>query len=259
MPIITLTTDFGLKDYYVGLLKGALLSKDPALQIVDISHNVPIYDIVQGAFILKNCFAEFPTGTIHILSIGGGSKKACFLAIRHNGHYFIGPDNGIFSLLFEHQITKDVYEINYIENNAFPIKDTFAEAVAHLISEKPFNEIGIPIESIEERITFQPVISTSEIRGAVIYIDNYENVITNITRALFDKIGNGRKFALYFKAHNPIVRLSNRYSDVAVGEILCFFNSAGCLEIAINQGKAASLHSLKLEGTIQVNFKEEKK
>ncbi len=257
MPIITLTTDFGLKDYYVGLLKGALLSKDPGLQIVDISHNVAIYDIVQGAFILKNCFAEFPIGTIHIISISNySSKKPCFLAIRYGGHYFIGPDNGLFSLLFDHKITKDVYEISYIENNAFPIKDTFAEAVAHLISGKPFNEIGIPIESIEERITFQPVINSSEIRGAVIYIDNYENVITNITRALFDKIGAGRKFALYFKAHNPIVRMSDHYSDVAIGEMMCFFNSAGCLEIAINQGKAASLHGLKLEDTIQLNFKE---
>lgn len=178
------------------------------------------------------------------------------MAIRYGGHYFIGSDNSVFSLLFDHKITKDAYEISYIENNAFPIKDTFAEAVAHLVSEKPFNEIGIPIESIEERITFQPVIGSSEIRGAVIYVDNYENVITNIKRALFDKIGAGRKFALYFKAYNPIVRMSDRYSDVAVGEMMCFFNSAGCLEIAINQGKAASLQGLKLEDTIQVNFKE---
>jgi len=257
MPIITLTTDFGTKDYYVGLLKGALLSKDPTLQLVDISHNVAIYDIVQGAFILKNCFAEFPIGTIHIISISNYSiKKPCFLAIRYGGHYFIGPDNGLFSLLFDHKVNQDVYEISYIENNAFPLKDTFAEAVAHLISDKPFNEIGIPIESIEERITFQPVIGVSEIRGTIIHIDNYENVITNITRVTFDKIGNGRKFALYYKAHNPILRMSKRYSDVAVGELLCFFNSGGCLEIAINQGRAASLHSLKLEDTIQINFKE---
>ncbi|MFK7806928.1 MAG: S-adenosyl-l-methionine hydroxide adenosyltransferase family protein [Saprospiraceae bacterium] len=258
MSIITLTSDFGLKDYYVGLVKAALLSKDASLHLVDISHNVDVYDIVQGAFILKNCFSEFPEGTIHIISISNyNQKKPCFLAIRYEGHYFIGPDNGVFSLMFDEKITKDVYELDYDDKGSFPIKDTFAEAVVHLTSGKPLNEIGIPIESIEERITFQPVINSSEIRAAVIYIDNYENVVTNITRATFERVGAGRPFALYFKAHNPITKLYKRYSEVAVGEMMCFFNSAGCLEIAINQGKAASLHGLKLEDPIQVNFKED--
>jgi S-adenosylmethionine hydrolase len=257
MPIITLTTDFGLKDYYVGLVKGTLLSKAPTLQLVDISHNIAVYDIVQAAFILKNCFAAFPPGTIHIVSISNYSaKQPCFLAIRYAGHYFIGPDNGVFSLMFDQKITKDVYEINHVDNDFFPIKDTFAEAVAHLLSGKPFNEIGHPLESIEERITFQPVINNSEMRGTVIYIDNYENVITNITRQVFERARAGRFFAIYYKRHNPITRLSDRYSDVAEGETLCFFNAAGCLEIAINQGKAASLHNLRLEDAIQINFKE---
>ena len=256
MPIITLTTDFGLKDYYIGLIKGALLSKDPALSIVDISHNVNVYDIVQGAFILKNCFAAYPEGTIHIISISNySSKKPCFLAIRYAGHYFIGPDNGVFSLLFDTKLIKDIYELTYVENNKFPIKDVFADAVGHLINNMPFNEIGLPVESIEERITFQPVISGSQIRGAIIHVDNYQNVITNITRDTFDKVGQGRKFALYFKRHNPIARLSNHYQDVAVGETLCFFNSAGCLEIAINMGKAAILHGLKVEDSVQIDFK----
>ncbi len=165
MPIITLTTDFGLKDYYVGLLKGALLSQNPSLPLVDISHNINVYDIVQGAFILKNCFAEFPVGTIHIISISNyRNDPPCFLAVRYAGHYFIGPDNGVFSLLFDNKITRDIYELEYVKNNAFPLKDVFANAVGHLISGKPFNEIGIPIDFIEERITFQPVINNSEIR-----------------------------------------------------------------------------------------------
>ncbi|HHS95973.1 MAG TPA: hypothetical protein ENJ45_05220 [Phaeodactylibacter sp.] len=257
MPIITLTTDFGLKDYYVALVKAALLSKEPSLQIVDISHNVNAYDIVQGAFILKNCYAAFPKGTIHIVSISDYStKKPCFLALRHDGHYFIGADNGLFSLLFENTPNKDIYEIDYYADESFPVKRTFAEAVAHLISSKPFNEIGIPIEAIEERITFQPVISKSEVNGTVIHIDHYGNAITNIRRDTFEQVGQGRPFALYFKRHDPILQLSNYYADVPIGEALCFFNAANCLEIAINHGNAAELFGLKVEDTIQVNFKE---
>ncbi len=256
MPITTLTTDFGLKDYYVGLVKGALLSKNPDLRIVDITHNVNAYDIVQGAFILRNCYAEYPVGTIHIISVGDYSQaKPCFLAIRYAGHYFIGPDNGVFSLLFDHKLTRDIYELAYAENNTFPLKNVFADAVEHLLSDLPFNEIGIPIDAIDERITFQPVTGPSLIKGAVIHIDNYQNVITNIGRDVFDRVGQGRKFALYFQRHNPITRMSRYYTDVAVGETLCFFNSAGCLEIAINMGKAAELHGLKVEDAVEVTFK----
>ena len=255
MPIVTLTSDFGLKDFYVGLIKGALLSEDEHLNIVDISHNVNVYDIVQGAFILKNCFAEFPVGTIHIISINNyGTKKPCFLAVRYAGHFFIGPDNGIFSLLFDKIGEGNVYELDYVEDGGFPVKAVFAKAVRHITGGMPFNEIGYPVDEIEERISFQPVVSSSQIRGAIIHIDNYENVISNISRIGFDRVANGRKFSVFFKRHNPIKRLSNYYNDVAVGETLCFFNSSGYLEIAINMGKASSLLGLHVEDTIQIDF-----
>ncbi len=255
MPIVTLTSDFGLKDYYVGLIKGALLSEDAQLNIVDISHNVEVYDIVQGAFILKNCFAAFPLGTVHIISINNyEAKKPVFLAVRYGGHYFIGPDNGVFSLLFDKIGEGDVYELDYEVSSAFPIKDIFAKAVRHITGGMPFNEIGFPLDAIEERISFQPVISPVQIRGAVVHIDNYENVISNISRINFDRVADGRKFSVFYKRRNPILQLSNYYNDVPVGEPLCFFNSAGFLEIAINMGKAASLLGLKIEDSIQVDF-----
>ena len=106
-----------------------------------------------------------------------------------------------------------------------------------------------------QRITFQPVISPNRIRGAVIYIDQYENVISNISRELFERIGKNREFELYFKRHDPILKLSRNYFDVAVGETLCLINSAEYLELAINMGKASSMLGLKLEDTIQIDFK----
>ena len=113
--------------------------------------------------------------------------------------------------------------------------------------------LGNPAKDILQRITFQPVIAPSQIRGAVIYIDNYDNVVSNVTRDLFEKVGRGRPFQLYFKRHDPILSLSKHYNDVPIGETLCLFNS-DYLEVAINMGKAAELFGLKIEDTIQIDF-----
>ncbi len=255
MPVVTLTSDFGLSDYYVALIKGALLSRNQNLNIVDITHNVKTYDIVHGAFVLKNTFHSFPKETIHILSVNNFyNKKSCFLAIRFNDHYFIGPDNGIFSLIFTEKL-QDVYELEFDLDSKFPLKDIFAKAVSHIVNGLPFNEIGIKVDAIEERISFQPVISKSQIRGAVIHIDNYENVIVNISEDLFRQVRDKRKYAIYFKRFDPIREVHKIYSDVPIGERLCFFNSAGYLEIAINMGKAASMFGMSIDDTVHIDFK----
>ena len=131
MPIVTFTSDFGLNDYYVALIKGAMLCENPNLNIVDITHNINNYDIVQAAFILKNSYESFPKGTIHILSVNSfHDRKRKFLAIRHNEHYFVGPDNGIFSLLFD-EIPKDIYKLDFVNKGTFPLKAVFAKTVGH--------------------------------------------------------------------------------------------------------------------------------
>ncbi len=255
MPIVTLTSDFGTTDYYVAAIKGALLRQNQKLNIVDITHNVKSYDIVQGAFVLKNAYSSFPEDTIHVLSINNFySEKYCFLSVRYDGHYFIGPDNGIFSLLFEEK-PEDVYELEFDRKSEFPLQAIFSKAVGHITSGLPFNEIGIKVDEIEERITFQPVINESQIKGKVIHVDHYENVIVNITKNLFEKVRNNRKFLIYFKRFDPIQKISKNYSEVAVGEQLCFFNSAGHLEIAINMGKASSMLGLNIDDGVQIDFK----
>lgn len=254
MTIVTLTSDFGTKDYYVGVIKGTLLSKTPSLNIVDITHDVKNYDIVQAAYILKNTYHSFPKGSIHILSVNNiYSKKMSFIAIKKDDYYFIGPNNGVFSLLFEDKI-EQAYKLDYNTKLDFPLKHTFAAAVSHIANGLPFNEIGLPEKKITERITLQPVISKSQIRGSVIHIDNYENVVVNITKELFNRVRKRRKFSLYFKRNDAIVKLSRQYYDVPVGETLCLFNSAGYLEIAINMGKASSLLGLNVDDTIQIDF-----
>jgi S-adenosylmethionine hydrolase len=256
MTTVTLTTDFGLQDYYVAALKGAMLSRHQNLSFIDISHNIKNHDIVQAAFVFKNAWTAFPEGTIHVLSVNNfGGEKHRFLIFNHQNHIFIGPDNGIFSLIFKN-IPLIAYELPFSGLNFTPIRVCIANAVGHVANGFPIEDIGNPADELVERISLQPVISPAQIRGAVIYIDNYDNVIVNITRDLFEKVGRGRPFQLYFKRHDPITRLVEHYNDAPIGETLCLFNS-DYLEIAINMGKAAEMLGLKIDDTIQIDFQTE--
>lgn len=252
MPLVTFTSDLGLSDYYVAVVKGTLFSQNPDLTIIDISHNVKSYDIVQGAYILKNAYKSFPKGSIHLVSINDHYKKdRCFLAARFDDHYFIGPDNGIFSLIFD-KSPDVVYELE--GEPGVLAQDIFARAIKHIKSNLPFNEIGILVDEIDERITFQPITSSQLVKGTIVHIDNYENVIVNISKDLFEETGKKRKYNIYFKRFEPITKISTSYADVEVGETLCLFNSAGLLEIAINKGKAASMLGLELEDGVHIEF-----
>ncbi len=252
MQIVTLTTDFGLDDYYVALMKGALLRQTADLQIIDISHNIKQFDIVQGAFVLKNTYPSFPRGTIHIVTINNSDSGRSFICLDQDGQFFIGPDNGIFSLIFPNM--PEAWRLDPVEESPFSIQTALATAVAHLAAGKPLYEVGLPAGEVVQRIALQPVLSASQIRGSVIYVDHYENVTINITQELFEKVRNGRRFAVFFKRNDPITTLSLHYTDAPVGEPLCLFNAAGLLEISVSMGKASSLLGLKLDDMVQVDF-----
>ena len=256
MPIVTFTSDFGTIDHYAAIVKGAMLCENPNLNIIDITHNIENYNIVQGAYVLKNSYDSFPEGTIHVLSVNNFySKKRRFLAIRYEGYYFIGPDNGVFSLLFD-EMPVNVYQLEFKNRGIFPLKNVIAKAVGHITNQLPFNEIGLLANNLEQRITFQPVISPSQIRGSVIYIDNYENVIINISRKLFEQTWKERNYKIFFRRNDPLSKINLNYYDVPIGETLCRFNSANLLEIAINMGKASSMLGLKIEDSVQIDFED---
>ncbi len=253
MAIVTLTTDFGKSDYYAALIKGALLGCSESIQLVDITHDIPTFDIVQGAFVLGNTFRAFPEGSIHLLSVNNYDGNLAFIALEREGHYFVGPDNGVFSLIFDNP-GNEVYRLPYDAGDPFPMKTVCCHAVEHIMAGKPLNEIGLPAGDVEQRIALQPVISESQIRGIVIHVDQYENAITNIGKQLFEKVGKGRKFSIQFRRNEPIRKVNNIYHEVPVGEPLAFFNSSGFLEIAVNMGKASSLLGLQLDDMVQVDF-----
>ncbi|HMQ60092.1 MAG TPA: SAM-dependent chlorinase/fluorinase [Flavilitoribacter sp.] len=254
MPIVTLTTDFGWQDPYLPRIKGGILRQNAGINLVDITHDIECYDIVQAAYLFRNVWGSFPEGTIHLVSVNDFYQADCrYLAISHEGHYFLGPDNGLFSLIFQ-EMPAHTFELPAVEQHPLQLIDIYPAAIGHIVSGKPFNAIGTQREAIEHRITFQPVLGPAYIRGTVIRVDHFDNVVTNISKVLFEKVGQGRKFKLVFKRHEAINNLCLQYHDVPVGETLCLFNSSDLLEIAINMGKAASLLGLKVEDTVQVDF-----
>lgn len=254
MPIVTLTTDFGTADYQIGALKGALLSAMPNLNLVDISHNIAPYNIVQGAFVFRNVWNNFPERTIHCLSINDlPDHPIPFIALEHEGHFFIGPDNGLLHLVFG-RYNSSVYRLPKPVSGVFGQKAILARACAHLASGQSIETIGEPSDGLVERISFQPVLNKDNIRGSIIFVDRYGNAITNITREIFDQVAKGRSFALYFRRHDPLRLLSKHYSDIPVGEPLCLFNAIGHLELAIHLGNASSLLGLHVGDAIQIDF-----
>lgn len=251
--LLTLTTDFGREDFHLPRLKAHLYTATRDLQIVDVSHDVPTYDIVRAAFIFNRVWKHYPTDTIHLISVNDYYQpRGRFLAIRHERQYFIGPDNGVFSLIFGTMPAETYVLDGYTKEDSLPA--IYARAVAHIAKGKPFLEIGLPATRFSERLAFQPVIGPNYIRGTVVFVDRYDNVTTNITQERFENVGQGRGFQLLIKRMAPIDGLSFRYHDVPEGEPLCRFNSDGFLQIAVNLGRAATLLGIQVEDMVQVEF-----
>ncbi len=257
MAIITLTTDLGDKDIYQAALKGSILKLIPTVTIVDITHSVAAFNVQQAAFILKNSFHYFPDDTVHLIGIDTVyNQDTKYLAIRYKNHYFVGADNGIFSLMFN-QDAEAMVEINIMQDLKFlhfPLADIFVKAACRLAQGEPLTSIGIPVTSIENKMNLQPVVDKNVIKGSVIYIDSFQNVITNITKEFFNSIQNSRRFVLYFKRNETITHLSWHYNEVPEGEKLCLFGISDHLEIAINKGNASGLLGLNLGDSVMIEF-----
>jgi S-adenosyl-L-methionine hydrolase (adenosine-forming) len=260
MPIITITSDWGLKDHFLGAVKGAIYSRLPGAFIVDISHQVPSFDLNQAAFIIRNSWKNFPQGTIHILGMNTeASIESPHTVVFNQGHYFIGADNGIFSLIFD-EVPEKIIELDIIQDSdyfTFSTRDVFVKAACHLAEGNAIEDLGRPKKEVLQRILFKPVIDGNLIKGKVIYVDGYENVYTNISESLFTSLTKGKKFTIQFRSESyRIQSIKKAYKDVVQGEMLALFSTTGLLEIAINQGKASSLLGLKVDQSILVEILE---
>lgn len=252
MAVITLTTDLGLKDYYVSAIKGAIISQLPGVTLIDISHQVPTYNIQDAAFVLRNSYPGFPKGSIHIIGVKAEfSLQSPHVIVLAEGHYFIAADNGVFSLLLEKEPEK-IIEID-ASVSTFPTRDVFTVIACRIAKGEAIEQMGKPKAALLERMPFRATSMADMIRGTVVYIDSYGNVMTNISQALFNEVGKGREFIIEF-ARYEISKMSKAYHNVPEGEILALFNATGNLEIAMNNDKANSMLNLKLNDTITIRF-----
>lgn len=255
MKIVSLTTDYGDQDFYTAQLKAAILNRVQDVTLVDVSHQIKPYDIVEGAFYIQNVYNRFPKGSIHIGAVQVYNyNKDEVIIFEFDGHYFIGPNNGLFSLVFQQEQNLTVYEVT-MDRNEFPfIMDTYAHAVAALTHGLSLNDFATEIDDFVVKIGIQPVKTGSQIRATIIHIDQYGNVIVNLKKEVFEGVRQKRRFKLFYKSKDPIIELSKNYGSVTMGEVLAYFNASGYLEIAVNMGNANELLSLRKHETVQIDF-----
>lgn len=282
MSIITLTTDYGLKDHFVGALKGKILTENSEATIVDISHNIDPFNTVEASYIIGAAYMSFPKGTVHLIGVDAElNKENQHIAMQWNDHFFICADNGILSMLSQKVIPQKIVAINIhdrLSENATDL-DVFVTVASHLSKGGSLNVIGKEITIIKQVTELQPVVAADKnsIKGYVIYIDNFGNVVTNITKKLFMEVAKGRPYEIPLlqkrnqKKSSPIKNIWAKYSDIAnagkypiknyEGDKLAIFNEAGFLEIAIfrsnplSVGSASSLMGMYYRDSITIEFK----
>ena len=217
MPLITLTTDFGEKDHFAGTVKGAIYSELEDVRIVDISHSVDPFHLMEAAYIIQNAYKSFPPGTIHIIGIDSElNPENKHIAVLLDGHYFICANNGIISMLTSQIRPEKIVEINIhdrIESN-FPVLDVFVKVACHIARGGTLEVIGKNIDKIKQLTGIKPVVNpeSTQIIGNVIYIDNYGNVISNISKTLFEKTAKGRPFVITARTAN-FRKIHTHYSN----------------------------------------------
>jgi len=261
MPILTLTTDWGLRDHYVAAFKGELISHCPDVHMVDISHNIEHFDILQASFIIRNCFEKFPTGTLHFIGLSGNlsyankNESRNHVILKCRNHFFTGEDNGIFSLILGDD-SMEIYKLNISGHSTLSeIHNEYLTVITSFLKGKPVNQLGTSIHELIRSYHTQPTVDQSSIRGAVIFIDSFDNIISNISHDLFAGTAQGRPFTIFLrKSEYDIRTISRSYTDVDAGEIVALFNREGYLKLAINHGKASSLLGMKLMDTIRIEF-----
>ena len=261
MAIITLTSDLGTKDSYLASVKGSIYSQLETTKVIDITNEISPFNIQQAAYVVRNCFKDFPHGTIHIISVDDElSLKNEHLAVKAEGHYFIGSDNGLFSLLLSEMKAERIVRLNISQTTncmTFATKNIFVPAACHLARGGTMEIIGTEVADFEiQKTELKAVITKDMIRGAVIYVDSYGNAITNISKEVFENAKKGRNLSILFgREDEQITAISTKYKEVPPSEKLAIFGENRLLQIAINQGKANKLLGLKLHEIIRIEFK----
>ena len=275
MPIITLTTDFGTKDHFVGAVKGSIYKELREARVVDISHHITPFSVTETAYILKNAYKHFPSGTIHIVGVDSEiSVENRPIAIQMDDQFFICCDNGILSMITNEINPEKIVEIT-IQNSSddnFSILGVFIKVACHIARGGMLEVIGKRVTDIKKIVEIQPQVNEeqNQIVGSIIYIDNFGNVVSNIPKNVFHTVGKGRVFEIIARSYK-FTKIYEKYNDVVDftipvdkrqddGKSLALFNSADFLEISMYRsnlktvGGASSLLGLNYRDSITVRF-----
>lgn len=249
-PVITLITDFGTSDHFVGTMKGVIYNINPDVEIVDITHKVAAYDIFDAAFALAQSYRFFPSGTIHTIVVdpGVGTSRRPVLA-RSMGYRFVAPDNGVLSLIYEREenvevrhITADHYFLNPV-SATFQGRDIFAPVAAWLSKGVELDKFGDPISNYVKFSSPKPKwVNDSLIKGVVLKVDRFGNILTNLQPEDLPRLfaENPPPFKIIINEHE-VTRLNLAYSMGKPGELFAMVGSSGFIEICTNRGSAARI------------------
>lgn len=264
-PLLTLTTDFGSRDAYVAAMKGVILSIHPAARLIDITHEVTPQDVMEAAFVLRQAVPFFPAGTVHLVVVdpGVGTRRRP-LALRHGGHCFVGPDNGLFALLLDVAAPDELVVLDRPAFwrapeacDTFHGRDIFAPVAAHLAAGRALAEVGTPAEALQPLHWALPIDDAQGIRGWIVHVDHFGNCVTNIPRPQFEHRRNGRPLKC-FAGNAILTQVHPTYGAAETGEPLLLFGSSGFLEIAVNTGNASNLLDIRKGTPVNVVFLDER-
>ncbi len=264
MAIITFTSDWGDTDYYAAAVKGRILQELPGAVLVDITHKIPRFNTREAAYVLRHAYRHFPQGSIHIIGVNTEeSLDEPHLVVQYDGHYFIGADNGVFSLIFEKDRKPDkIFTLDILQDSdkyTFSGLFRFAKAAVLLARGEAIETFGEAMPSINQKLDYEPSYNASGIRGMIIHIDPYRNAITNISRQLFDRVVGKKPFVVRFKDYD-CEHIGDCYAD-AGGEanLVCLFGSHDLLEIALMNAPASSLMGLEINDPVFIEIVPEEK
>jgi hypothetical protein len=239
MALITLTSDLGLRDNYVALVKASILQDIPGTQVLDISHELEKFNLMQAAYIFGNAYTHFPAGTIHLVGIKSHVEAKRLLLIESGKQKIICPDNGFCALLPNPEQFKIFsFDEKRFAPGLFFLKDAMVKAGAAILA--GIKEAIKPCNDYLQLMSFQPIATSDAVVGRCIHIDSFGNVVTNITRQFFEQSRKERKFIIHLPG-SQITRIVKDYGDVPETNALALFNSFGYLEIAINRARASQL------------------
>lgn len=259
MALLTFLSDFGDTDHYVAAVKARILSVNPNQQIVDISHRIPGYNLAHASYVLASTFREFPSGTVHLCGVNAVANLGeTYIALKLEGHYFVGVDNGLFSLISEEEpelivdlaCTEELQSL--ARSTTFPTRDMLAAAACKLASGTAIEELGEPLTYINRMLPLKPRATKKLIAGHVVHIDHYGNLHTNIQRLEFESL---LEESFYVKiGREKLWKIQRSYAQSDPGDLFCLFNSQGLLEIGIHSGNASELMNMHYQSPIMVYF-----